>query len=178
MHDCRVHYSPYGTWKLTVVDHASLQLDTVTDVRFEFNLQYKPSLFGGDPVFFEGDMGCMIELGVAACATDGAFVPAPAGPPAPPTDPSKGHVPSRSVDVASCSSTDEFAAVFAPVNTECCDEPAEDCSTGFPATCAAVLLPAQTACAEFMTAGGLAMAATKQLVDRAAALCPGSGSGH
>jgi len=82
----------------------------------------------------------------------------------------------------SCSSTDEFAAVFAPVNTECCDEPAEDCSAGFPATCnegcAAVLLPAQVACAEFMTTGGLAMAATKQLVDRAAALCPGSGSGH
>ena len=71
MHDCRVHYSPYGTWKLTVVDHASLQLDTVTDVRFEFNLQYKPSLFGGDPVFFEGDMGCMIELGVPATCNEG-----------------------------------------------------------------------------------------------------------
>jgi hypothetical protein len=67
MHDCRVHYSPYGTWKLTVVDHASLQLDTVTDVRFEFNLQYKPSLFGGDPVFFEG--GCVCHRrSVCACS--------------------------------------------------------------------------------------------------------------
>ena len=83
MHDCRVHYSPYGTWKLTVADHASLQMDAVTEVRFEFNLQYKPGLFGGDPVFFDGDTGCLSELGAAACAADGAVVPAPT-PPSPP----------------------------------------------------------------------------------------------
>ena len=82
----------------------------------------------------------------------------------------------------SCSSADEFAAVFAPVNTERCDEPTEDCSAGFPATCnegcAALLLPAQAACEDFLSAGGLLMAPTKQVIDHAAALCPGSGSGH
>jgi hypothetical protein len=77
----------------------------------------------------------------------------------------------------SCSSNDEFAAAFAPVNVECCDEPTEDCTAGFPATCnagcAALLLPAQAACDDFLAAGGIPMAGTKALIGKAAAKCPG-----
>ena len=45
----------------------------------------------------------------------------------------------------------EFQAVLDPINTECCDEPTEDCSSGYPATCnegcaAVLLLPVQAAC--------------------------------
>ena len=82
----------------------------------------------------------------------------------------------------SCSNNDEFADVFAPVNVECCDEPSEDCSAGFPTTCnegcAALLLPAQAACEDFLIGGGLVMGPVKKLIDHAAALCPHSGSGH
>ena len=90
--------------------------------------------------------------------------------------------PAQALPLPSCSTYDEFVAVFAPVNTKCCDEPTEDCSAGFPATCnegcAAVLLPAQAACEDFLAGGGLAMAGTKHLIDRATALCPTNGGGH
>jgi hypothetical protein len=81
--------------------------------------------------------------------------------------------------VVSCSNNDEFAAAFAPANVECCDEPTEDCTAGSPATCnagcGALLLPAQAACEDFLTAGGKPMAGTKALIDNAAALCQGGG---
>ena len=35
----------------------------------------------------------------------------------------------------SCNRNNEFGVIFAPINVECCDEPTEDCSSGFPASC-------------------------------------------
>ena len=70
----------------------------------------------------------------------------------------------------------EFQAVLDPINTECCDEPTEDCSSGYPATCnagcAAVLLPVQAACADFLADGGPVMKPLKTALDAAAANCP------
>ena len=61
------------------------------------------------------------------------------------------------------------------VMDECCDEPTEDCATGFPATCnadcATVLLPMQEACEGFLSSSPLWMG-TKRVVDAAAANCP------
>ena len=78
-----------------------------------------------------------------------------------------------------CSSNDEFNAVFNPINVECCDEPTEDCTSGFPATCnagcAALLLPAQAACDDFLAAGGVLLAGAKVAIDKATAKCPGGG---
>ena len=68
----------------------------------------------------------------------------------------------------------EFQAMLEPVNADCCDEPAEDCSSGYPATCnvdcAAVLLPLQAACADFL--GGMGMKPVQERIDTAAANCP------
>ena len=129
-------------------------------------------------MFFDEGMECQGELGPVACVADGATVQ----PPAPPTNHPHGKPPSGSGGALSCSSNDEFAAAFAPVNVECCDGPTEDCSAGFPATCdagcAAVLLPAQAACEDFLAAGGMLMAGTKSQIDAAAARCPGGGGGH
>ena len=73
-----------------------------------------------------------------------------------------------------CSSMPEFQAVLDPVNKECCDEPAEDCSSGYPARCnddcAAVLLPVQAACADFLHGAGLKP--VKKAIATAAAQCP------
>ena len=178
MADVYIRYSPYGTWKLETADAKQLSLEAVTAIRFEFSLQYKPGRFGGSPVFFDEGMECQGELGPVACVADGATVQ----PPAPPTNHPHGKPPSGSGGALSCSSNDEFAAAFAPVNVECCDGPTEDCSAGFPATCdaecAAVLLPAQAACEDFLAAGGMLMAGTKSQIDAAAARCPGGGGGH
>ena len=80
-----------------------------------------------------------------------------------------------------CNTPTELGAAFVPVNRECCDEPDEDCTSGFPATCnagcAAVLLPTQAACEGFLSAGGLAMAGTKSRIDSVASLCPGGKNG-
>jgi hypothetical protein len=61
------------------------------------------------------------------------------------------------------------------VMDECCDEPTEDCNSGFPATCnaacATVLLPMQEACEGFLSSSPLWMG-TKSVVDAAAANCP------
>ena len=123
-------------------------------------------------MFFDEGMECQGELGPVACVADGATVQ----PPAPPTNHPHGKPPSGSGGALSCSSNDEFAAAFAPVNVECCDGPTEDCSAGFPATCdagcAALLLPAQAACEDFLAAGGMLLAGTKAMIDQAAALCP------
>ena len=48
MEDIYIRYSPYGTWKLQVVDRAAIPLDVVTAIRFEFTLQYKPGRFPGE----------------------------------------------------------------------------------------------------------------------------------
>ena len=47
MEDIYIRYSPYGTWKLQVVDRKGLQLNAVTAIRFEFTMQYKPGRFAG-----------------------------------------------------------------------------------------------------------------------------------
>ena len=51
------------------------------------------------------------------------------------------------VSTRTCSTMDEFQARMDEVSAECCDEPTEDCSSGFPASCnagcASVLLPMQ-----------------------------------
>jgi hypothetical protein len=110
------------------------------------------------------------EFATGVNATGRSVVPPPPGPrsSALPSEASEGTLP--------CSNSNEFEVAFAPVVAECCDEPSEDCSTGFPvacnAGCAAVLLPAQAACEDFLTANGMLMAGTKALIDNAAALCP------
>jgi hypothetical protein len=166
-----VRYSPYGTWKLTVKHHDSLQLDTVTDVRFEFNLQYKPGLFDGDPTFFDGDVGCLSELGAAGCAADGAVVPAPT----PSPEPSHSDTGTGGDEPIVCTDYNGMNTLLTPLNSECCDEPSEDCSSGYPATCnsgcAALLLPLQAACADFLAASPM-LAPVKATIDTAAATCP------
>ena len=58
----------------------------------------------------------------------------------------------------SCDTSDAFASRVAEVTAECCDEPAEICTDGYPATCnagcAAVLLPMRDSCeAGFLSTG-------------------------
>eukprot|EP01052_Picozoa_sp_SAG31_P040615 SAG31_NODE_5924_length_2255_cov_3.889610_1_plen_206_part_00 len=90
------------------------------------------------------------------------------------------HASPSATSKLSCGSIDEFESTMAPVTVECCDEPTEDCSTGIPSSCnagcAALLLPAQAACEDFLIGGGIAMAGTKAIVDRAAAQCPQGGA--
>lgn len=58
---------------------------------------------------------------------------------------------------------------------ECCNEESEDCSSGFPATCneqcAALLLPMQAACEDFLGASPLTLG-IKSGLDAAVATCP------
>lgn len=58
---------------------------------------------------------------------------------------------------------------------ECCNEESEDCSSGFPATCneqcAALLLPMQAACEDFLGASPLTVG-IKSNLDAAVATCP------
>ena len=68
-----------------VAGHASLGLDTVTGIRFEFNLQAKPGRFDGEVVFFTG--GTMGELGTEACNDSGQSPMRPPPPPTPTTPP-------------------------------------------------------------------------------------------
>jgi hypothetical protein len=81
----------------------------------------------------------------------------------------------------SCATSLEFNAAFVPVTAECCDEPSEDCSSGYPTTCnagcAAILLPVRAACASFLANGGVALAPVTNLIDAAAATC-GATKGH
>ena len=59
------------------------------------------------------------------------------------------------------------------MNDECCDEPSEVCTGGYPvgcnAGCSAQLLPFQRACATFLATP--AMAEVKTIIDSAAAKC-------
>ena len=62
---------------------------------------------------------------------------------------------------------------------ECCDEPSEDCSSGYPKTCnsgcANLLLPLRAACAKYLARPKLI--AVKATIDAAANSC-GAGPGH
>ena len=78
--DVYIRYSPYGTWRLEVVGHESLDLSTVTAVRFEFDLARSPGGFGGSPIFFDDGAGCAGELGTIACTADGPLATSPSPP--------------------------------------------------------------------------------------------------
>ena len=73
----------------------------------------------------------------------------------------------------SCTDPISFESLLGPVNAACCDEPDEDCSSGFPATCnagcAALLLPLQAACADFLAS--VSMRETRALIERAVQTC-------
>eukprot|EP01043_Picozoa_sp_COSAG02_P005432 COSAG02_NODE_147_length_33939_cov_6.689539_7_plen_1476_part_00 len=81
-----------------------------------------------------------------------------------------------------CNNIAQFSQAMSPVNRVCCDEPSEDCSSGYPsscnADCAAMLLPAQAACEDFLAGAGAALAPVKQLIDHASALCPSESASH
>jgi hypothetical protein len=89
------------------------------------------------------------------------------GPPAPP-------IPAGS----QCTDEDELTDYTQTANSACCDgnNPCKDgllpqsCSQ----ECATVLLPMQSACASFLSQGGMALAPLKSLIDTTAALCPQS----
>ena len=76
-----------------------------------------------------------------------------------------------------CTTVDECNAYAARVTAECCDEPTESCASGIPKTCnagcAAVLLPMQASCSDFLS--GLIYRQLKSTIDAAAASCPGGG---
>ena len=78
----------------------------------------------------------------------------------------------------SCSDMRSFQALIVPINVECCDEPGEDCSDGYPASCnagcAALLLPFRAAGANIL--GGSLMAESRARLERAAQTCE-QGSG-
>ena len=76
--------------------------------------------------------------------------------------------------LAPCGSYPEFMAYSQTVTAACCDDPSAPCVAGLPTACsdacAAVLLPMQRACNDF-----LGMIAMQDTVNTAAATC---GSGH
>ena len=136
MQDIYIRYSPYGTWKLRVDNAASLQLNAVTAIRFEFALQAQPGRFGGTSVYFaDGSMG---ELGAAACGSAGSVVRPPPPPPPPPAP-------------LDCFS--EFLAIQDSLFAGCC---ADGCPTGAPTSCSdecsAVVLPYAESCVESVRA--------------------------
>jgi len=167
--DIYVHYSPYGPWSISVDLNTGLDLSSVTAIRFEFNLAYKPGTFAGAHVLFTDSPGCTGELKENACSSDGTAA-------ATPPPPAKPAAPSPPTSVA-CSDVSEFIAASDSVTVACCDEPSE-CQQDMPTTCnadcAAVLLPMQRACADFMAGAGAAMAGAQTLIDAAAAECPSS----
>ena len=75
---------------------------------------------------------------------------------------------------SSCTTLNDFTDAVDLVNAECCDEPSEDCSTGYPATCnsgcATVLLTVQNECNDFLS-NTAAMKPVKAAIDAAAATC-------
>ena len=167
MQDIYIRYSPYGTWRLQVTNWASLQLEAVTAVYFEFELQAKPGHFSGVPdqnpndSFFTG--GSFGALDAAACGGGAA-------PPPTPTPGGGGSV--------VCDTSGDFTARAAELTAECCDEPTETCTGGYPSTCnagcAAVLLPIRDSCsAGFLSPAPLASLAA--ILNTAASMCAGGG---
>jgi hypothetical protein len=156
--DVYIRYSPYGTWKLVVVNAANLRLDALTGIRFEFALQAQPGRFGGSPDYFtDGSIG---ELGAAACGPIGS-----AGPPMPPPPPSPAPD-----EQQPCTTYPEFMAYSQEVTSACCDDASAPCVAGLPTACseacADVLLPMQTSCHDF-----LGMIGMQETIDMAASSC-------
>jgi hypothetical protein len=110
-----------------------------------------------------------------SCPATAACLPEPTVACSPEPEPEPEPEPTGSAGPA-CTSNAELDAALETVNGECCDEPTEDCSGGYPATCntgcAAVLRPLQAACAAFLMAGGKALAPVMHLIDAAVATCP------
>eukprot|EP01052_Picozoa_sp_SAG31_P031384 SAG31_NODE_3318_length_4420_cov_2.018051_2_plen_250_part_00 len=156
MQNVYIRYSPYGTWKLHVTNGASLPLDSVTAVYFEFGLQAKSGDFDGQRLFFTG--GSIGELGPEACGDHSAPPPAP---------PSADGGPS-------CASYPEFMLLMQSVGSACCGDPSYPCdATGVPTacteSCANELLPMQSVCADFLVRLGTGVRAS---VDAVAEMCP------
>ena len=85
-----------------------------------------------------------------------------------------------------CTDYVEFAVQLDAITSECCDQIEEDCSSGLPSTCnvgcAAVLLPAVTACTGFLSgisAEAIGIGGTNVLVqlNKTAQKCD-TGGGH
>jgi hypothetical protein len=80
-----------------------------------------------------------------------------------------------------CDDLDDLTAMILPLNAECCDEPEEDCTLGYPLTCnegcAAVLLPFKRACDPLFNsdAAGIELRQIGGIINRAAASCPADG---
>ena len=138
-------------------------------LKAEGNVGFVP---GSCDVWRETERSWFADLSTGSCAAPaGATRPAPSSP-----TPGPGALPA-------CGSNDQLGAALVPVNAACCDEPTEDCSSGYPASCnpgcAAVLLPVQMACEDFLREGGARTAVVRQLLEDAAARCPAAGgSGH
>ena len=117
---------------------ASLPLDSVTAIRFEFRLQSQTGRFAGSPVFFDAADGVshMGELGAAACTASGATPPPPAVTPPPPPAP------------RDCLA--DFLAMQEDMFTGCCDD---GCPAGAPTSCSAacdaVIRPYADACGDW-----------------------------
>jgi hypothetical protein len=158
-------YSPYGIWDIQV-DDMNLDLSAATGIRFAFKLSTNPQLatYSNGPryIFRDGQT----ESEIAANNQCGGSAPL-VGPPAPP-------IPAGS----QCTDEGELTDYTQTANSACCDgnNPCKDgllpqsCSQ----ECATVLLPMQSACASFLSQGGMALAPLKSLIDTTAALCPQS----
>ena len=94
----------------------------------------------------------------------------------------EGTAPSQPTDL--CTNYAAFAAHLGAINSECCDQAEEDCSTGMPMICnrgcAGVLIPTIAACSGFLgspDAGKSGVGVLAQL-NAAAQRCSESGGGH
>lgn len=166
MEDIYIRYSPYGTWKLRVVGTPG-SLEDVEAIRFEFSLQSRPGSFPGDAIFFETGEGCLGDLGASACLTEHIQpVPPPQtgpSPPSPPLGPPQAGEP--------CETFEEFGQYSESVDLACCTS-GSPCVQGLPTacseSCAAVLLPMQIACHNFISMVGF----LRSSIESAVATCP------
>jgi len=112
---------------------------------------------GGERFVFTGQVGTD-EAAANCCKDSCAATPPPPG-----------------TQAGTCTTFDEFEALFTAMDTACCSGKGgtADCSSGYPdscdAACAAKLIPAQVACDDFLVGP---LVSVKAALDSAAALCP------
>eukprot|EP01047_Picozoa_sp_COSAG01_P043737 COSAG01_NODE_3904_length_5560_cov_7.746383_1_plen_950_part_00 len=92
------------------------------------------------------------------------------------------HAAATCVPLIICSSFSEFQNHAAAVTAECCDQPTEDCTGGYPSMCnrgcASVLLPVRDACDPWLRTMP-SLSVLQNSLNSAAALCRhSSGGGH
>jgi hypothetical protein len=92
------------------------------------------------------------------------------------------HAAATCVPLIRCTSFSEFQNHAAAVTAECCDQPAEDCTGGYPSMCnrgcASVLLPVRDACDPWLRTMP-SLSVLQNSLNSAAALCRrSSGGGH